>query len=68
MSSEIFNKLIRLEEAVRRFTHDGQQIATNGLPVGAEPVAFARELIRQNRKNLHEESFTQGEKRFFAFQ
>ena len=53
MSSEIFNKLIRLDEAVRRFTHDGQQIATNGLPVGAEPVAFARELIRQNRKNLH---------------
>lgn len=47
------NKLITLSEAVREHTHDGQQIATNGLPVGAEPVAFARELLRQKRKNLH---------------
>lgn len=42
-----------MREAVHLHTHDGQQIATNGLPVGAEPIAFARELIRQNRKNLH---------------
>lgn len=47
------NKLISLRDAVLRYTHDGQQIATNGLPVGAEPIAFARELLRQNRKNLH---------------
>lgn len=52
-SSITQNKLITLSDAVRFYTHDGQQIATNGLPVGAEPVAFARELLRQKRKNLH---------------
>ncbi len=46
------SKLITLRDAVQQYTHDGQQIATNGLPVGAEPVAFARELIRGKRKNL----------------
>lgn len=52
-SSITQNKLITLSDAVRLYTHDGQQIATNGLPVGAEPVSFARELLRQKRKNLH---------------
>jgi glutaconate CoA-transferase subunit A len=48
------NKLISLSQAVARFTHDGMQYASGaGLPVGADPVVFGRELIRQNRRHLH---------------
>jgi len=47
-------KLITLQEAVARFTWDGIQYASGaGLPVGADPVVFGRELIRQNRCHLH---------------
>jgi len=48
------NKLISLPEAVRRFTTDGIQYASGaGLPVGADAIAFGRELLRQGRRNLH---------------
>lgn len=48
------SKLMTLSQAVARFTCDGMQYASGaGLPVGADPVVFGRELIRQNRRHLH---------------
>ncbi len=48
------HKLISLPEAVRRFTADGMQYASGAsLPVGADAIAFGRELLRQGRHNLH---------------
>lgn len=48
------HKLITLPEAVLRFTSDGMQYASGAsLPVGADAIAFGRELLRQGRKNLH---------------
>jgi glutaconate CoA-transferase subunit A len=48
------SKLMTLPQAVARFTRDGLQYASGaGLPVGADPVVFGRELIRQNRRHLH---------------
>jgi glutaconate CoA-transferase, subunit A len=48
------NKLISLQDAVARFTHDGMVYASGaGLPVGSESVAFGREMVRQGRKHIH---------------
>ncbi len=48
------NKLITLPQAVAHFTFDGLQFASgSGLPIGPDPVAFGRELLRQGRQNLH---------------
>jgi glutaconate CoA-transferase subunit A len=48
------NKLLTLPEAVRRYASDGIQYASGaGLPVGADAIAFGRELLRQDRRNLH---------------
>jgi glutaconate CoA-transferase, subunit A len=48
------SKLVRLALAVAQYTRDGIQYAPgSGLPVGAESVAFGRELVRQGRRNLH---------------
>lgn len=47
-------KLISLADAVRRYTHDGQQYASGAaLPVGSDAIVFGRELLRQKRRNLH---------------
>ena len=47
------NKLISLEQAVRRYTRDGMQYASGAaLPVGSDAVIFGRELLRQGRRNL----------------
>ena len=48
------HKLLSLAEAVRRYTHDGIQYASGAaLPVGSDAIVFGRELLRQQRKNLH---------------
>lgn len=48
------NKLITLEEAVRRYTRDGMQYASGAaLPVGSDAIVFGRELLRQQRRHLH---------------
>lgn len=47
-------KLISLAEAVDRYTWNGMQYASGAaLPVGSDAVAFGRELLRQNRGDLH---------------
>lgn len=48
------NKLISLQEAVQKYTWDGMMYAPGAaLPVGSDSVAFGREMIRQNRKDLY---------------
>ena len=48
------NKLISLAEAVRRYTWDGMQYASGAaLPIGSDAIAFGREVLRQNRRDLH---------------
>lgn len=47
-------KLISLAEAVRRYTWDGMQYASGAaLPIGSDAIVFGRELLRQNRRDLH---------------
>jgi glutaconate CoA-transferase subunit A len=48
------NKLISLPDAARLYATDGIQYASGaGLPVGADAIAFGRELLRQGRSKLH---------------
>jgi len=50
----VHNKLISMQEAVAKYTWDGMTYAHGGgLPVGSDCVAFGKEMIRQNRKNLN---------------
>jgi glutaconate CoA-transferase subunit A len=50
---EIEDKLMPLDEAVRRFVKDGAQIALGGFTVNRNPMAAAYEIIRQRIKDLH---------------
>jgi glutaconate CoA-transferase subunit A len=48
------SKLMTLPEAVARFTWDGMQYASGAaLPVGSDAIVFGRELLRQQRRDLH---------------
>jgi glutaconate CoA-transferase, subunit A len=53
MQNDIAGKLMSAEEAVRRFVSDGSQIALGGFTVNRNPMALAREIIRQKKKNLY---------------
>lgn len=50
---EISDKLMTLEEAVKRFIKNGSQIALGGFTVMRNPMALAYEIIRQGIKDLH---------------
>jgi glutaconate CoA-transferase subunit A len=50
---EIEEKLMPLDEAVRRFIKDGAQIALGGFTVNRNPMAVAYEIIRQRVHDLH---------------
>jgi glutaconate CoA-transferase subunit A len=43
------NKILTLENAVRKFVRDRQSIAFAGMPLMRKPVVFAREILRQKR-------------------
>ncbi len=48
------NKLITLQNAVSKFTHDGMLYASGAAgPVGSDSIVFGREIARQGRKNIH---------------
>ena len=48
------NKLISIQDAVARYTWDGMTYCHGAaLPVGADSVAFGKEMVRQGRKNLN---------------
>lgn len=53
MRNDISGKLMTAEEAVRRFVSDGSQIALGGFTVNRNPMALAREIVRQRKKNLY---------------
>jgi len=49
----MLNKLISMQEAVAKYTWDGMTYAHgSAYPVGADSIAFGREMVRQGRKNL----------------
>ncbi len=48
------NKLISMQDAVKKFTWDGMTYAHGGaIPVGSDSIAFGREMVRQGRKDLN---------------
>jgi len=48
------NKLISMEEAVKKYTWNGQTFSHGGaLPVGSDCIAFFREMVRQGVKDLN---------------
>ena len=58
---DIEDKLMSLEEAVRRFIKDGSQIALGGFTVSRNPMAITYEIIRQGIRNLHLVCHSQGQ-------
>jgi len=48
------NKLISMEEAVKKYTWDGMTFAHGGaLPVGSDCIEFFREMVRQGVKDIN---------------
>lgn len=50
---EISDKVMTLEEAIRRFVKDGSQIAIGGFTVTRNPMAAIYEIVRQKIRNIH---------------
>ncbi len=50
---EIADKLMPLDEAVRRFIFNGCQLAIGGFTVNRNPMAAAYEIIRQGIEDIH---------------
>ncbi|MDD5205632.1 MAG: CoA transferase subunit A [Desulfobacterales bacterium] len=50
---EIRDKLMTLEEAVRRFVKHGCQLAVGGFTVTRNPMALTYEIIRQGVRDIH---------------
>ncbi|OPY76856.1 MAG: Glutaconate CoA-transferase subunit A [Syntrophorhabdus sp. PtaU1.Bin058] len=50
---EIADKVMGLDEAVKRFIRDGSQIAIGGFTVTRNPMAIIYEIIRQRIKDIH---------------
>jgi glutaconate CoA-transferase subunit A len=51
--AEIRDKLMTLDEAVKRFIKDGCQLAIGGFTVTRNPMAVIFEIIRQKIKDIH---------------
>ena len=47
------NKLMPLDEAIRRYVRDGAHISIGGFTLNRNPMAAVYEVIRQNIRNLH---------------
>jgi len=58
---EIADKIMTLEQAVRRFVKDGSQIAPGGFTVNRNPMAVVYEIVRQGIKDLHLVCHSQGQ-------
>ena len=50
---EIGEKLMTLEEAVKRFIKNGSQIAIGGFSITRNPMAVIYEIVRQNIQDIH---------------
>lgn len=53
MYPEIADKLMTIEEAVKRFIKNGSQIAIGGFTVTRNPMALAYEIVRQKIRDIH---------------
>jgi len=53
MALEIEDKLMSLEEAVRKFVKDGCQLAVGGFTVTRNPMALVYEIIRRRVRDIH---------------
>lgn len=53
MKMDLNGKLMSAAEAVDRYIPDGCQLTLGGFTVNRNPMFLAREIIRQNKKNLH---------------
>jgi len=51
--AEISDKLMTLEQAVKKFIKNGSQISLGGFTIVRNPMALAYEIIRQGIKDLH---------------
>ncbi len=58
---EIEEKLMPLDEAIRRFVKDGAQLALGGFTVNRNPMAAAYEIVRQGIRDLHIVCHSQGQ-------
>ena len=47
------NKLMGLEEAVKKYVRDGSHISIGGFTINRNPMAAVYEIIRQKIRNLH---------------
>ncbi|HVN95729.1 MAG TPA: CoA-transferase [Syntrophorhabdaceae bacterium] len=50
---EISDKLMSLDQAVRRFVRPGSQVALGGFTITRNPMAFVYEIARQGIRDLH---------------
>lgn len=50
---DIQDKLMSIEEAVRRFVKTGSQIAIGGFTITRNPMAIAYEIVKQGVKDIH---------------
>jgi len=48
----LVDKVMTVAEAVRRFVHDGDYLATGGFGTNRIPTAVCHEILRQGRQNL----------------
>ena len=53
IDSEIKEKLMSPQEAVRRFIKNGSQIAIGGFTINRNPMGMIYEIVRQGVKDLH---------------
>lgn len=53
IESEIKEKLMSPQEAVKRFIKNGSQIAIGGFTINRNPMAMIYEIVRQGVRNLH---------------
>lgn len=60
-SRSINSKLMSAEEAVRHFIQDGDMVALGGFTVTRCPMTMVREIIRQERRDLHLVMHSQGQ-------
>jgi len=51
--SEIKDKLMTPEEAIRKFVKNGSQIAIGGFTINRNPMGLTYEIVRQGIKDLH---------------
>ena len=51
-SREMKSKVMPVKEAVKKFVHDGEYLATGGFGANRIPTAVCHEILRQGRKNM----------------